>query len=400
MFAYTGVCRVTILHACAFRNRAEWHAQGLFYDIGYLASAPGNPVSASTDGQLLELNEGLIMRHHIPLYKKITEYYSRRIYQQDYPPGGPIDSIHKIMERHLVSRETAKLVHKKLIDKGLVVAVQGKGTFVNVHPGRENTWGVVVPFFSSNIEQLIALLSEAARNAGCKLKYFLHYNNPEEEIRITSEMILAGYEAIIVVPNYDESRTADFYRRVVTGKSKLILADNTMAGSYFNYVIQSYDLGVKRAFDYLVSKRDGNFLLLGTETWKGEHLVFELMENTFRMLIQEKVPERSLFVRYDVQQIEPGYIRSNGIDCILSLQDIEAVKILGRLRHWGFRIPGEISLVSYGNTELTEFFQPAITVIDCNYRKMTERIASSITGNANQRNRQIVISPEIIIRET
>ncbi|MDF1571087.1 MAG: substrate-binding domain-containing protein [Bacteroidales bacterium] len=340
------------------------------------------------------------MSDHIPLYKKITAYYSRRIYQQDYPPGGPIDSIHKIMERHLVSRETAKLVHKKLVDKGLVVAVQGKGTFVNIRPVREKIWGVVVPFFSSNIEQLIALLSEAASSAHCKLKYFLHYNNPDEEIRITSEMILAGYEAIIVVPNYDESRTADYYRRIVTGRSKLVLADNTMAGSYFNYVIQSYDLGVKRAFDYLVSQQDGNFLLMGTETWKGQHLVFELMENTLRMLIQEKVPERKLFVRNDVQQIEQGYIRSNRIGCILSLQDIEAVKILGRLRHWEFKIPQEISLVSYGNTELTEFFQPAITVIDCNYRKMAESIAAHITGTAIEKNRQIVISPEIIVRAT
>jgi DNA-binding LacI/PurR family transcriptional regulator len=340
------------------------------------------------------------MRHHIPLYKKITEYYSRRIFKQDYPPGAPIDSIHKIMERHLVSRETAKMVHKKLIDRGLVVAVQGKGTFVNFKSISERIWGVVVPFWSSNIEQLVALLSDAAGSAGCELKYFLHYNNPEEEIRITSEMILAGYEAIIVVPNYDESRTADYYRKVVTGKSKLILADNTMAGSYFDYVIQSYDLGVKRAFDYLVSRQDGNFLLLGTEAWKGEYLVYELMENTLRMLIQEKVPERCLFVRNDVQQIDPGFIRNNRIECILSLQDIEAVKILGRLRHWGFEIPGEISLVSYGNTELTEFFQPAITVIDCNYGKMTESIAAHIAGTAVEKNRQIVISPEIIVRET
>lgn len=350
--------------------------------------------------QYLELDESMMMNSHIPLYKKITAYYSRRIYKQDYPPGAPIDSIHKIMERHLVSRETAKLVHKKLIDKGLVVAVQGKGTFVNIQNDSGRVWGVVVPFFSSNIEQLITRLSEAAGSTGSNLKYFLHYNNPEEEMRITSEMILAGYEAVIVVPNYDESKTADYYRRVVTGKSKLILADNTMAGSYFNYVIQSYDLGVKRAFDYLVSRHDGNFLLLGTETWKGEHLVYELMENTLRMLIQYKVPERRLFVRNDVQQIDPAYLRSNRIGCILSLQDIEAVKILGRLRHWEFKIPREISLVSYGNTELTEFFQPAITVIDCNYRKMAESIAAHITGTAVEKNRQIVISPEIIVRAT
>ena len=337
---------------------------------------------------------------HVPIYQKLTAYYSRRIFLQEYPPGSKIDSISKIMERHTVSRETAKLVLRRLIEKGLVVSVQGKGTFVNEITETKSAWGVVVPFFSSNVEQLISELTVEAEKAKCGLHFYLHYNNHEEEIRIVGNLIQSGYEAIIVIPNYDESLTAGYYRRVIAGKSKLILADNTMAGSFFSYVVQSYDLGVKRAFDYLLQKGNGNFLLLGNEIWKGQNLVFDLMESTFGMLIQQYCPDRSLLVKKGLQEIDAAFIRTNSITGILSVQDSDSVRMLGRLREWGIAVPGQVSLVSYGNTELTQYFNPGITAVDCNYREMARTIAGFITSGEKMNNRQVVISPEIIVRNT
>jgi DNA-binding LacI/PurR family transcriptional regulator len=337
---------------------------------------------------------------HVPLYQKLTDYYSRRIFLQEYQPGSKIDSINKIMERHTVSRETAKLVLRRLIEKGLVVSVQGKGTFVNEITETRSAWGVVVPFFSSNVEQLISELTFEAERAKSGLHFYLHYNNHEEEIRIVGNLIQSGYEAIIVIPNYDESLTAGYYRRVISGKSKLILADNTMAGSFFSYVVQSYDLGVKRAFDYLSQKGSGNFLLLGNEIWRGQNLVFDLMESTFRMLIQQSCPDRNLLVKRGLQEINAPFIRTNSITGILSVQDSDSVRMLGRLREWGIAVPGQVSLVSYGNTELTKYFNPGITAVDCNYREMARVIAGFITGGEKISNRQVVISPDIIVRNT
>jgi DNA-binding LacI/PurR family transcriptional regulator len=337
---------------------------------------------------------------HIPIYQKLTDYYTKRIHQQEYLPGSKIDSINKIMDRHQVSRETAKLVIRQLVSKGLTVSVQGKGTFVTIPVEIKKIWGVVIPFFSSNIEQLIVELNREAKAENCELRYFLHYNNPEEEIRITGNLIQSGYEAIIVIPNYDETLTADYYKRVVTGNSRLILADNTMAGSFFNYVIQSYDLGVKRAFDYLSQRNKGNYLLLGNDIWKGQNLVFELMEDTFRFLIQQKSDDSKLFTITNLQKFSAEFILENEIGGILSVQDSDSVRIIGRLKEWNISIPKQVSLVSYGNTEITQYFQPAITAVDCNYTEMAKQIRGFICCEEKNLRSQVVISPEIIIRET
>jgi DNA-binding LacI/PurR family transcriptional regulator len=339
-------------------------------------------------------------KDHVPVYRRLTDFYSRMIQLQEIRPGGRIDSINKIMNRHRVSRETAKLVLKNLVESGLVVSVQGKGTFVNFPREVYKAWGVMIPFFSSNVEQLISELIKVAEMAGCRLDYFLHYNNPEEEIRITGNLIRSGYEAVIVIPNYDESKTAEYYRKVLTGRSCVILADNTMAGSFFNYVIQSYDLGVKRVFEHLCQRGDGNFLLLGNEIWKGRNMVFDLMKRTFQMLVQSRCPERTLFIISGLREADAAFISTNRISGVLTMQDVDAVRLIGRMKEWGIAVPGQVSVVSYGNTELTKYFEPRITAVDCNYELMAREISGIISAGGEKDKKQVVISPDLILRET
>lgn len=246
---------------------------------------------------------------------------------------------------------------------------------------------------------LISNIYSEAKLRGKELSYYLHYNNPNEEIRVLGELIQKGYEAVIVVPNYDESYTSEFYRRVFAGNTNIILADNTMAGSYFNYVVQSYDLGVKRAFDYLIKQGEGNFLLINDDRWHGSNLVFELIERTLNTFIQIYSPNSELFVISHMDDLNEDFIKRGGITKVLSIKDSNTIIFIGRLKQWGLYCSDRISIVSYGNTELTKYFSPAITAIDCNYGQMAQEIANLIEDDVSE-NRQFIIQPKLIIRET
>jgi len=339
-------------------------------------------------------------QEHIPIYKKLTEYYREKIISQGIKPGARIDSINKMMSRHGVSRETAKRVIKILIDESLVVSQAGKGTYATFASTIKQSWGMVIPFYSSNIEQLILHINLEALKKNRKLDYFLHYNNPNEEMRAVGQLIQKGYEAIIIVPNYDENCTGEFYRNLNPGNSQIVLADNTMAGSYFKYAIQSYDLGVKRAVDYLTKQDIGNYLLLSSERWQGKNLVFELMKQTFEMILEVKLPNSELFYSSDINKLTPEFINNRNIKGVLSVQDSITIRLIGRLRKWGIEIPKDIRIVSYGNTELTEFFSPPITAINCKYDEMAKTISELIYQKGRHKRAQVVIQPELIIRNT
>ncbi len=342
----------------------------------------------------------MIEQAFVPIYQRLFELYKEKIIKQEYLPGARVDSINRIMARHDVSRETAKLVLNKLSEEGFIIKKAGKGSFVTYTRKIQKVWGMLIPFYSTNIEDLIANLNEEAEKLGRTVRYYLHYNEPEEEIRLAGNMLRQGYEAIIIVPNYDESLTADFYRNLNQGNSVVVLVDNTMVGSFFNYVIQSYDLGVKRAINYLISRNNKNCLFVKNQAWRGRNLVFELIEQSMQMFLSGLSPDRDLYVISGLSDFNQEFIKTNNIGGILCSTDVDSLKVTGRLSKWGIKMPDQVSVVSYGNTELTQTASPPITSVDCRYAEMARLTASLIFDPDPGKTKQHVIQPEMVVRQT
>ncbi len=337
----------------------------------------------------------------VPIYKQLIDFYKKKILNQELSPDVRVDSIVRIMSRHKVSRDTAKRVLKELSEEGYIRKIVGKGSFVTSATNLKKIWGMVIPFYSSNIEELIRNLKIEADQAGSELIYYLTYNNSEDEKRHVTEMILKGYEAVIVIPNYNETLTADYYCQLIPGNTTIVLVDNTMAGSYFKYVIQSYDLGVARALKYLTSQNKGNLLLVKNEDWRGRNLLYELMDKTFINTVQIKYINRKPFTINNVRKLTNEFLVQHKIGGILCCTDTDSIRVLGRIKKWGVKIPAEISLVSYGNTELTEYFEPPITSLDCQYDEMAQKTAELIYKGKNcGLFEQHIVNPKIVVRST
>ncbi len=318
-------------------------------------------------------------------------------------PGARIDSINEIQKRYKVSRETAKNVLKSLAEEGLIVQQPGKGSFIADLGPRKKKWVVIVPFFSAQIEQLINHLRQEVKKIGRKLEHFVDYNNWQEEIRLVGMKINERYEAVIVIPTFDESKTASFYKRLKTGGTVVTLLDHTMAGSSFSYVIQSYDLGVRRCMQYLLNKCDGNIAFVKNNIWLGRNMVQEVMEETFKNALEKENTSSKSIVIEDVNSITKSFVEKNEISGFFCCEDTDAIRILGRFKEWDAQIHNKVAITSYGNTDFARFFTPAITSIDPHYKKMAALSAEIIKNRLDGKNitmRQHVLQPDLIIRDT
>jgi DNA-binding LacI/PurR family transcriptional regulator len=339
----------------------------------------------------------------VPVYRKLVDEYKDAIITRQFHPGDKIDSINEIQRKHQVSRETAKLVLKLLAKEGLIVQKVGKGSYVaNLSPMKK-LWGVILPFFSVQYQDLLYNLSRQAWSAGRQLHSFLDHDNWEEEIRLVGQLINERYEAVIIIPTLDESRTAPFYHGLSPRETHVVLIDHTMAGSAFSYVIGSYDLGVERGIRYLRGKKPkGNIVFVRNEVTLGRNLVQELMEETFKNTLADAGDNQPLIID-KVENVDADLVRNNKISGIFCCDDSDAIRVIGKLKTQGVIVGADFSLVSYGNTELARYFTPAITSIDPHNSEMAVKIAEILKQKIEEKATdfsQYVVSPELVVRET
>jgi len=340
-------------------------------------------------------------RPFVPIYERLTDMYRRAIVEHKLLPGTRVDSINDIQQKHGVSRETAKRVLGILSDEGYVVQRPGKGTFVADLGPKQKVWGVIVPFFSVAYEDLLSHVSRLAAPLGREVRRFYDYNSWEEEIRLVAKMQNERYEAIVVIPTLDESRTWSFYSRLSAKDSPVVLFDHHMTYRDFHFVVQSYDLGVVRAMDYLLTAKPGSVAFVANEAWSGRNMVLELMTETYRMVLRRLRPGAEPLILDRAARVDVKELRATGITGIFCCDDVSAIQVIGRLREQGVSWPGEMNLVSYGNTDLARFFTPAVTSVDPHNEEMAVLLVNVLesideAGPA----RQYVVQPHLVVRET
>jgi DNA-binding LacI/PurR family transcriptional regulator len=340
----------------------------------------------------------------VPIYEQLVGYYRNAILTRRFLPEERFDSISRITQEHAVSRETAKRVMAVLAEEGLIVRRQGKGTFVaNLKP-MQKVWGFVFPFWSSRYDDLLVGLRALAAIHGRELRHFYDGNNWEEEIRFVASMLNDRYEAIIVIPTLDQSKTADFYSKLSPEDSPVILFDYTMSGESFPYVIQSYDVAVARALSYLMEKTDGAVAYVGHELWSGSrHMVLEVMQETYIRIVNARRPDFQPIILGRSASVTAEDIRANGVTGIFCPGDESSVQIIGHLKDQGVDIPGEVNLVSYGNTDIARYFTPGITSLDPHNERMIacleELLAPHMQGKPLEA-RHFMVQPDLVIRDT
>ena len=67
----------------------------------------------------------------VPLYHQIQQLIRHRVAKNHYSPGSQIPSEHELCRELKVSRITVREALRELVREGLLLKVQGKGTFVS-----------------------------------------------------------------------------------------------------------------------------------------------------------------------------------------------------------------------------------------------------------------------------
>lgn len=127
------------------------------------------------------------------------------------------------------------------------------------------------------------------------------------------------------------------------------------------------------------------------------------------ILEAHRIPYREEYVVEGSYNHETGYFCMNQVlelkdipTGVIAINDFAAAGVVRSISEHGYRIPQDISVVSYDNTEMTELLIPKLTSIDYDYvtfgKKLVDTAITAAKGRKVARNQTVM--PRLIVRES
>ena len=242
------------------------------------------------------------MGKNVPLYKQIINDLLNRILSGELRPGDRIPSERELSEGYCVSSITAKNALAELADKGYILRVKGKGSFVNSldalqsiadFSGTSNqrtimkakTIGLVIPSMKTSIDQQLLSAIEMELE---KTEYILAVSITRENQQLESASIKKlcdrGVSGLIIFPTEHEMYNEDIIKLNLTD-FPFVLVDRYLKGIRSSCIYSNnYEIS-KEAISHLLDHGCRNIAFLSPDS---HNTVTSDRRNGFRDALSER----------------------------------------------------------------------------------------------------------------
>ncbi len=164
---------------------------------------------------------------------------------------------------------------------------------------------------------------------------------------------------------------------------------------------------VRLLMDYLLGLGHERIAMVGGR--KDVLATFNKVQEYREILKEHHIPYREEYVIEGSYNYETGYFCMNQVlelddipTAVIAINDFAAAGVVRSASERGYRIPEDISVVSYDNTHLAELLIPKLTSIDYDYvtfgRKLVETAIAVAQGRKVPRHQKV--TPALMIRES
>jgi GntR family transcriptional regulator of arabinose operon len=258
------------------------------------------------------------MKNH-PLYKQIQVDILGQIKAGKLRPGDRVPSEKELAELYRVSQITSKNALIGLADEGVLVRVQGKGTFVRQHgetatakgipSSARDVIGLILPCMKTKVDQkILDSIEKYVTSSGYNLQVRITRESQVEESAAIESMVASGVRGLIVFPT-EEERYNDSILRLSLDKFPHVLIDRFLK-EIRTYSVSSDNVnGTEQAITHLLDNGHEQIALITpeiTNTATEERLIgFE------KAYLSKKLPiDKDLWCILKIEDISNGNAQS------------------------------------------------------------------------------------------
>ncbi|MCR5214921.1 MAG: GntR family transcriptional regulator [Eubacterium sp.] len=355
----------------------------------------------------MRTKEGAVLKYH-----QIEEDLKDLILREEIRPGDKLPSENKLVIKYNVSRQTVRKALANLEKDGYIYAVHGSGTFCSdgVKMKKESKdIAVVMTYLSDYIFPKVINGIDSVLSCNDYSIVLKHTNNSRaREVQCLEEILQKNIDGVIIEPSKSNMfcRHKNLYDKLdeygvpyifIQGEYSImedkvhVLLDDERGG----YLLTKYliELGHKEILG--VFKSDDT---QGQNRHKGY----------VKALLEAGIPynpENVIWFYTEDRAVHPyNHIQSmikNGkkIDAIVAYNDQLAMHIIKALREMGVKVPEDISITGYDNSQMATSTGVRLTTIvhpqEELGRMAAELLMKMIKGEEVQK--RVIIEPELIV---
>ncbi|HAJ95873.1 MAG TPA: LacI family transcriptional regulator [Actinobacteria bacterium] len=261
-----------------------------------------------------------------------------------------------------VNKTTAKRIKEAIEELGYRPNLIAR----SLRQKKTNTIGLIVCNILSNFYSVIAKsVEDSARKYGFKTILCNGDDNPEKELEYIKVLESSRVEGIILAPT---GKNGGYIKEIIESGMKIVLIDRLVDGVNCNEVRVDNENGSYKAVKHLIEqgyKRIG--IISGSmDITTGK----ERLDGYLKALREANLSENDDFIKIGDFKKESGVnlakelLEGKNIPDAIFSTNLDITKgVLTVIRQMGLKVPEDIGLVGFDDSDLTQLFNPPITVI-------------------------------------
>jgi len=349
---------------------------------------------------------------HLPKYYQLKEYLKQMIQNGDIIPAQKLPSESELVRQFKISRHTVRHSFSELENEGWIYREQGKGTFCAYRGSKKEQKIAVLTTYISNyiFPSIMRGIEETLCESGFSFSIASTGNDKRKEEECMKRFLEQDISGIIVEPTKSAKPNINqkYFQELDKRNIPYILLHATYPDLDSAYVIMDDEKGGFIATQYLLKlgHKDiaGIFLsddLQGIRRQAGFLSALKKYNVTVNNEFLGSYKTEQMF-SYPYNFTMNLLKKKNRPTAIVCYNDQIAIQIMEAIRRSNLKIPEDISLVGYDNSNLAVATEVKLTTIKHPKEEMGKRVARMIVGmiNGEVKKPNFVYEPELIIRSS
>lgn len=232
--------------------------------------------------------------------------------------------------------------------------------------------------------------------------------NEEMEKKAIGNMISKGVDGVIITPTQHDTKSLEMLQKA---NVPFILMGRKFKNFSANYVVCDDFRGGFLAGEYLIGKGHSKIIFINGPKHISSSQDRE--QGFVKALAGHRLVPRHIY--YIMPEIHEGYrLMKKLLDArhdftgVFCFDDYTAFGVMKALKDSGLRVPDDIAVVGYDNTDFADILDRGLTSVDFNEYRIgelaAEHVIEIIENNAKQEHasepavRQVILEPSLVVR--